>query len=292
MTAVRVTVGIPFFDEAEHLAVSIRSVLAQTMGDLELILVDDGSRDASLAIARGFGDPRVRVLTDGKRLGLPARLNQIVREARAPLVARMDGDDVIHPTRLAKQIRLLDEKASCDVVGTWVALIDESEAPFAVIETALPASPRTALVTGLIPHATMLARREWLLAHPYDESLTRAEDRDLWCRTVGTTRIEVVAEPLYVVRVRSTRVDFLADYLASQRQNRMIFLRHGPRLVGRASTWWAWLLAHAKGGVMRVASRTHAIDRIVRRRGRLPTPSERVMIAEAILSGSGEKSPA
>ena len=62
-----VTVGLPFFDEQRHLGDAIRSVLAQSVTDFELLLVDDGSRDDSLAIARSFTDSRIRVIADGKR---------------------------------------------------------------------------------------------------------------------------------------------------------------------------------------------------------------------------------
>src|SRR5690606_2619050 len=99
-----ITVAIPFHDEQEHLASAVRSVLRQTCKDFELLLVDDGSRDASLSIARSFSDPRVAVVSDGRSRGLPARLNEIARRASADLVARMDADDVIHPTRLEKQV--------------------------------------------------------------------------------------------------------------------------------------------------------------------------------------------
>jgi glycosyltransferase involved in cell wall biosynthesis len=279
----RVTIGIPFFDEERFLEAAVRSILAQTFGDFELILVDDGSRDGSLALARSFSDPRIAVLSDGVRRGLPARLNQIAGMARGEIVARMDADDVSHPSRLARQLAVLDGDPTCSAVGSWAGLIDEREETFAVVEAAPAlATPQSALDRGLIPHASMVARRGWLLANPYDETLTRAEDRDLWCRTVGTARFEAVPEPLYVVRTRTTDASFLSDYAASQRQNRVLFRRHGPGTYGALRTVRRVVESHAKALAMHVCVSVGLATRLVKRRGRAPTPRERQIVEEAL----------
>jgi glycosyltransferase involved in cell wall biosynthesis len=278
-----VTVGLPFFDEERNLGAAIRSILAQTVTDLEILLVDDGSRDASLAIARSFRDPRITVIADGARRHLPARLNEIVRRARAPFVARIDADDVMHPTRLARQLALFERQPSYDVVGTWAVLIDANDVPFAVAETGrLPPSPREALVRGVLPHATVLGKRTWFEANPYDETLTRAEDRDLWCRTVKTSHFGVVPECLYVVRVDTDKQSFLASYVETQRQNRRIFAKYGPACVGRLGTARLALGAHARSLVMTAVMRGGLADRLVRRRGRPPTAQEIALAREAL----------
>lgn len=283
MSDPRLTVGIPFFNEERYLADAIRSVLSQTMGDFELLLVDDGSRDSSLDLARTFErDARVRILSDGKRLGLPARLNQVVELARGPLVARMDGDDVSHPRRFERQLMLLGQEREISAVGTWAALVDEEERIFGIVESSAPASARTALERGVLSHATMIARREWLREYPYDEGLTRAEDRDLWCRTVDRARFAVIPEPLYVVRVRPTAQDFLRDYVKSQEQNRTLYLRYGPKLIGVRKTARAWVASHAKSLVMQLAARAGMADRVVSRRGRAATESEARLVEEAL----------
>lgn len=277
-----VTVGLPFFDEAEHLAEAIRSVLAQTVTDFELLLVDDGSRDDSLAIARSFDDPRIRVHADGHRRHLPARLNEIVALARAPLVARVDADDVMHPTRLARQLAVLEADSSCDAVGTWATLVDRDRRPFAVVESAsLPPSRESALVNGIVSHASVVARRAWFAANAYDESLTRAEDRDLWCRTIES-RFAVVRECLYVIRVDVSKKSFLASYVESQRQNGLIFAKYGPEFVGRAQTVRLIAQARAKALVMRMLFRAGLGSHLVRRRGRTPTAHEIELACEAL----------
>lgn len=278
------TIAIPFFDEEQHIGDAVRSTLGQTMPDFELLLVDDGSRDRSLEIAHAFRDSRVRVISDGRHLGLAARLNEIVRRARSELVARMDADDVAHPTRIERQLALL-RSSGADVVGTWAGLFDGTERVFAVMESApLPPTPRSALERGILVHATMLARRAWFQAHPYDEALTHAEDRDLWCRTAERATFAVVKEPLYAVRVDVREPDFGADYAAAQRVNRDLVLRYGPGAVGLVRTAELWLAAHAKERIMRVAARAGWAGRLVRRRGRPPTERERLLVEEALRS--------
>lgn len=278
-----VTVGIPFHNEETYLEQAVRSILVQTFEDLEVLLVDDGSTDRSLEIARSLGDPRVTVRTDGTRRFLAARLNEITRHAKGELVARMDADDVSHPERLAHQIAILREDPACDAVGTWAALVDDHEQLFAVVEsTALPPSPAAALSHGIFPHATLVGRRSWLIANPYDETLTRTEDRDLWCRTVCTSRFAVVPKALYVVRSHSRTAHFLPKYVASQEQARELIARYGPSAVGLPRTALLWGASYAKTTIMQIAVRMNLATHLVHRRGRAPTALEDSLVREAI----------
>jgi glycosyltransferase involved in cell wall biosynthesis len=277
-----ITVAIPFHDEAGSLGDAIRSLLAQTESDFELLLVDDGSRDESLDVARSFRDPRITIHSDGERRYLPARLNEIAKRARGDFVARMDADDISHPDRLRAEVDVLRNDATVDAVGTWAGLVDASGAVFAVAESAaLPPTPMAALEHGILAHATMVARRRWLLANPYDERLTRTEDRDLWCRTASTARFAVVPRPLYVVRL-CDGPGFVADYVEAQRQHRRILRERGPAMVGTLRTVRLMASSHAKALVMRAAGWTHLVRRVVHRRGRPPTRVECALIEEAI----------
>lgn len=278
-----VTIGIPFFDEGRYLGDAVRSALAQTFTDFELLLVDDGSTDGSLEIARTFRDQRVRILSDGTRRRLPARLNEIVARARGSYVARMDADDVMHPCRLARELDVLQGDPRCDAVGTWAVLVDEAERPFAVLESSeLPPSRATALERGIMAHATMLASRSWLMANRYDETLSRAEDRDLWCRTAEAARFEVVPECLYVVRLTPSDARFAGDYVVAQRENRRLYTKYGPAALGHLRTARLLLLSHAKTLAMLGALRAGLGDRVIHRRGRPPSARERALAEEAL----------
>ncbi len=281
----RVTIAIPFHDEEAHLAAAVRSILAQTYTDFELLLLDDGSQDGSLAIAKSFDDPRITVLSDGRRRHLPARLNEVVARARGELVARMDADDLSHPDRIRRQVALLDREPRLDAVGSLAILLDEEEEPFAIVGTTdLPFTRAAVLESGLMVHATMLARRRWLRENPYDELLTRAEDRELWWRTIESSRFAVAPEPLYLVRVLTAENDeaFLRGYQESIRQNRALFVQHGPTTSGILRTVSLVLGSYAKSAVVSAAARAGMLRRLVGRRGRSPAPEERAMALEAL----------
>ena len=181
--------------------------------------------------------------------------------------------------------------AACDVVGTWAVLVDGDERPFGAVETGpLPPTPRSALLQGVFPHATVLGRRAWFAANPYDETLTRAEDRDLWCRTVATSRFGVVRRCLYVIRVDVEKQSFLAGYVDGLRQNRVIFAKYGPDAVGRVEAARLRLAARAKAAIMMGVARAGLASSLVRRRGRSPTPEEIELAREALAAARGPAS--
>src|SRR4029453_15631867 len=109
MSVPRVSVLLPVRDAATTLAASLRSVSRQRLRELECIVVDDGSRDASLAIARAHArrDARLRVIAQ-PALGLVPALLRGLAECSAPLVARHDADDCMHRDRLALQAAALE----------------------------------------------------------------------------------------------------------------------------------------------------------------------------------------
>ncbi|MCL2744938.1 MAG: glycosyltransferase family 2 protein, partial [Planctomycetaceae bacterium] len=121
----RVSIGISFLNNKRTLVHAIRSVFAQTIDDWELLLVDDGSSDGSLEIAQSVKDPRVRVLHDGQRRYLAARLNQIAAEAKYELVARMDADDIMFTERLEIQRRLFAD-SKINLVSSPACIINDA----------------------------------------------------------------------------------------------------------------------------------------------------------------------
>lgn len=117
-----VSVLLPVRDAAAHLPDAIASLEAQTLGDFEVVAVDDGSRDASPAILADWArrDHRVRVLHRHAE-GIVAALEHARHAARAPILARMDADDIARPERLARQLALLDDNAELEACGCGVA---------------------------------------------------------------------------------------------------------------------------------------------------------------------------
>jgi glycosyltransferase involved in cell wall biosynthesis len=236
------------------------------------LLVDDGSTDGSLDVARRLRDPRVRVVSDGERLRLPRRLNQIADAARGPLVARLDADDMMHPARLARQVRALADQPAVDFVGTAFFALGAAGDIIGVGASAPPQTGRVhVLRKGLLAHATLLFRRSWLAANRYDERYPRGEDRELYCRTLGAARFAQIGDPLYFVRHTKDPATMLRDYVASSRDHRRIVRRLAPRVAVAPLL----LESLAKEEIFRVFTRAGLQHVLVRRRGRPPTDDER-----------------
>jgi glycosyltransferase involved in cell wall biosynthesis len=273
----QVSIGLPFFNNRETLADAVRSVFAQSLRDWELILVDDGSTDGSLALARSIRDPRARVYSDGVNQGLASRLNQIASLARGRYLARLDGDDMMHPERLERQVAILDGNSSADLTGTAMYSLDRSDRPRGIQGLAKPdIRPVAVLTRALLLHATITGRTEWFLRNPYDEALRRTEDRELFIRTFRDLTFVHLAEPLYFCREeQSVR---LAKYLASCREARSIFHQYAPELVGRPRTIALCLASLLKGEIYRLCTHAHCEQLLVRRRNS-PLSSERARAA-------------
>src|SRR4051812_12524034 len=129
-SARQISVVMPVWNGESFLAEAIESILAQTCRDFEFLIIDDGSTDGTPAILREFEarDPRVRVLWQ-QHEGLVAALNAGLAAARAPLIARMDADDVSTPERFELQLAYLQAHPECVVLGTAMLVTDPDGAP-------------------------------------------------------------------------------------------------------------------------------------------------------------------
>jgi len=270
---VSVSIGIPFLNARPFLADAVRSVFAQTHEDWELILMDDGSTDGSLDVVRLLDDERVRVVSDGTNRGLCARLNQIAALARGKYLARMDADDLMHPERIERQVRLLDENPEIDVVDTATFTVDDDLTPLGIrAEKPLDCAPVSVLERGLLMHPTVMARADWFRRNPYDSVYVRAEDCELWCRTCTTTRFARICEPLLFYR--EGMQGNLRNYLRGAATMRKVMRTYGPPLVGSWQTSILVARFHARAMMYRVATMLGIQGELIKRRNRLLTASE------------------
>jgi len=214
MSSPRISVALSVYNAERFLAEAIESILAQTFADFEFLILDDGSGDSSRAIAQGYAqrDSRIRLIARENR-GLIKSLNQLIDEARAPLIARMDADDIAKPERFARQLAWLEQNPNYGVVGTWSEDVDEHGRPLGLSngENArkLENYPVThedfmaAVKTGdrLICHPTVIAHKDVLQkVGGYHAAFKHCEDLDLWLRLANETRIGNVPERLLCYR--------------------------------------------------------------------------------------------
>src|SRR5690606_6398531 len=112
-----VTVLIPFYNSEAYLEAAIDSVLRQTFTDLEVLLVDDGSTDASRPIVQGYDDTRLRMISDGEDQGVVYGRNNGGQGAQGPLVAVLDADDSAVPDRIASQYGYMTSRRQLMIGG-------------------------------------------------------------------------------------------------------------------------------------------------------------------------------
>ena len=182
-----ISIGIPFYNAERYLEDAIQSVVAQTYRNWELVLIDDGSTDNSLAIAKRSVklDRRIRLICDGKNKKLPYRLNQLILESNGDFIARMDADDVMHPQRLEKQLSFLEDNKKYDLVSSGLISIDNQNEVkgFRCVSQLYDNFSKPSLSYPIV-HPSVMARKSWYLRNQYSERYPRAEDFELWTRSI------------------------------------------------------------------------------------------------------------
>jgi GT2 family glycosyltransferase len=201
----RVSVVMAVYNGQEYLRPAIDSVLGQTFRDLELIVVNDGSTDASRDIMVSIDDDRVRLLDNTRNLGLTPSLNRGVEAARGEFVARLDADDVATPDRLARQVRFLDRNPDVALVGSAYKNIDTLGR---VVRRGQWPRYHLQLRWSLLfycpfNHSAVTWRRGAVseAVGLYDESFQYAMDWEYWSRIASRLRVANLRRVLTLYRV-------------------------------------------------------------------------------------------
>ena len=245
------SVLLPVRDAAATLAECLDSLAAQTLADHEVVVVDDGSTDASSQLLRGRAreDGRLRLLTTPPR-GIAAALNLALAEARAPLVARMDADDVAHPERLALQAARLEADAGVDVLGCRVERVAEGvpagggmgdyvEWLNSLLDHESMARDR--FVESPLVHPSVASRRDALASLGGWRDFDGPEDYDLWLRGFDEgLRFAKLPEVLLRWRDRPSRATRTDPRYAAPRflEVKRAALERGPLKAGREVVVW------------------------------------------------------
>jgi glycosyltransferase involved in cell wall biosynthesis len=193
----------PFLDDA------VSSIRGQSFGDFEFIIVDDGSTDGTAdRLARHASlDPRIRVLTQENR-GLIASLNRAIAACTAPLIARMDGDDVAMPERFARQVQAFRDAPQVVVIGSAFLKLDEqSRVGQQWLPPLSPAEIHSALKRhNCMANPTCMIRRDAVVAAgAYRRAFLYCEDYDLWLRMSEIGDLLNLPEPLLHYRIYPKR---------------------------------------------------------------------------------------
>jgi glycosyltransferase involved in cell wall biosynthesis len=236
-------------DDARFLREAIESILGQTSGDLELIVVDDASSDETVEVLAGLDDHRLVVLRNQEQVGLAASLNRGLDQANGRYVARLDADDVASTERLERQLAWMKAKPGLGVVGAGIRDLDADGQSGRVhlMPRGAGALRWHALFSSPFFHPTVLVDRELLERHAlrYDPTFLESEDYDLWTRVFEFAEGDNLREVLVDKRVHPGQASLRRGELQQSFQ-RQIALREIARIaphLSAADADLAWRLA-------------------------------------------------
>jgi glycosyltransferase involved in cell wall biosynthesis len=280
-----VSVCMPVYNTERYVAEAVESILAQTFGDFEFIIIDDGSSDGSRAILERYAerDDRIRLISR-PNTGIVGARNEALGLARGELIAVMDSDDVALPERLEVQVAYLREHPECVMVGSRVLIIDPDGCALTIMPEELTHeeidSALMAAKGQIVYHASIIFRARALAEiGPYgDEYNTFAEDLDLFLRLAEVGQIANLAEPLLKYREHPSKTGHVRAVFQADAVRRAIaaaYRRRGlevpewlaataqtqlPNLTERRRAWAWWAL---NSGRMATA-RKHAVGCLIR----------------------------
>ncbi|NEU06807.1 glycosyltransferase [Flavihumibacter sp. R14] len=201
-----VSVIMPVYNCGDYVAEAIQSILNQTFGDFELIIIDDQSTDHTREVVASFDDPRIRLIVKPKNSGYSISLNMGLELARGRFIARMDGDDISAGERFEKQVCFLNQNPQIAVCGTWFKIISTEE------KIRYPTSHEAIKVALLdycvIGHPTVMFRKSFLEANDlrYNTDFEPAEDYELWSRIIALGEVANIPEILLEYRKHENQV--------------------------------------------------------------------------------------
>lgn len=204
------SVLIPAYNCEAYVLEAVSSMLSQSFTDFELLVIDDGSTDSTRKLLESVQDPRLRLVSNERNIGLIGTLNRGLDLATGRYVARMDADDISGSERLEKQVRFLETHPDVHVLGTMVNLINEEGKVFGAI-TGYPKDAdeihRYLLRECCLIHPSVMFRKDTVLAAGgYSASAQHAEDYDLWLRLSDRHKIANLPEKLVSYRMHRNQV--------------------------------------------------------------------------------------
>lgn len=180
-----VSVLIPTYNRAHFVGDAIRSALNQTLGNIEVVIADDGSTDATDALLASISDPRMRLIRHDKNRGIPAARNSALAEARGKYVAWLDSDDVARPNRLAEQVAFLEAHPAIAMVGACAGKLR----PDGTRNSGIRVPPLTPNMIGAwllfrsaFQQSSVTGRADVLRRYRYDPNFPVCEDIDMFLR--------------------------------------------------------------------------------------------------------------
>jgi glycosyltransferase involved in cell wall biosynthesis len=212
-TVVVLSIVVPNYNTERFIGNAIQSALKQTFRDLELIVVDDGSTDGSVARILTFDDPRLTVITQQNH-GLAGTRNLGIAMSRGRYIGFLDSDDIWFPQKAMKHIRLMDEVPEIGFTFSWSEYLTEAgdrTGQLLISRCNQPTARQLALRNHIGNGSTPVVRADCLdQVGGFREDIPGVEDWDLWVRIAlnGNCQCRLIPEVLTGYRVRSGSISF------------------------------------------------------------------------------------
>lgn len=287
-----VSIVMPVYNAREFIEAALASVFAQTHSDWELILVDDASTDGTWEYLQRLDDPRVRLYRNDRNRKHPETVNRAIDLARGKWIARMDGDDVILPQRLERQVAALEADPEVDVLGTGVFSTDKELNLVSVVRA--PAEhdqiAKWPSLSMRLCYGSLVGKAQWWKRWKVEPRALYSTSFDLFFRSYRESVYGNVPDPLYIYRyVGHTRN--MKKLTLAMHCRAMTYFRHGFRrgevlstLLGLASLVprpLLYLIKFAVGSKTGLASGRQA----------QPSPKDLQAFREGLEAAAGMKVP-
>ena len=201
----RATAFLTVYNERDAAPKAVRSLLDQTLRDIEVLVVDDGSTDDTAEVLEALGDDRVRVVRGG-RLGRAGALNLAAREARGPILANLDADDAAFPDRLAEQVAFFDAHPDHVWVGSAVDRDDRQRGEHTTRVYPERDADVRRLAAKCIPycHSAVAFRKDLIdLGENYDPAVPYLIDFEFFLRAAMRGKVANLPAPLVTRTLRN-----------------------------------------------------------------------------------------
>jgi glycosyltransferase involved in cell wall biosynthesis len=245
----KVSIIMTVFNGEIFLKEAIESCLNQTYSNIELIVIDDGSKDQSLSIIESFKDPRIKLIQNKTNKGQSYSRNKGIKESEGKYIAIMDADDIAYPERIEKQLNFL-VNSNVDICFSYADLING----FGNITGAKTITQNMNLLKAQLLiycpliHPTAFWRKESFITNElwYDEYFIYSQDYDLWTRAIKKLKFGIIKLSLLKFRFRNEQSISFSKVNKQEEFRKVVSDREIFELTGE--------LNYFKGSVMSIRS--------------------------------------
>ena len=255
------------YNAASTIEESVRSVIAQTFTNWELVLVDNCSTDNSISIVRRLADPRIRIVALDKNHGRTPALNIALNNAHGQYIAILDADDTSTADRFALQVDCLDQKSELVLVASWYRNVDSLGKLISEVKTPtehLDIVRRLASNCPFMNSAVMFRAESIRILGGYDKTFAYSQDLALWLGLATLGKFEILPKFLTSIRLTSTSLTNIPSFGLARTHDayvlykrarwldglRLIDKLRGQRTIGLYGLLYAWRSLRA-GNVVR-----------------------------------------